>query len=136
MATKQGEGRSKHETTMGEDHFEIVVPMVPTLLPVINSSSDVVPELRMGKDGPGKEVLIMNVVKLTLSQIAYCQVVMVDQEKLTTMTCVVKHVFPGVPENVKMSLSKKYSEFIFRPNTTLMTPIKSTSPVQRIGLPT
>ena len=102
-----------------DDLFKIEVPMVPAKLIRVEELSNVLPALKEANCQPGSRTLITSVVKAARGEVEYAQVMILDPAVPPRITCSVDNLFPNAPVEAKLTLTKRFSEFIFKPNQTV-----------------
>ena len=98
------------------DLFLVEAPMVPENLLRVSSLSEVNLVLEKAKCLPVARTLITNVVTVVRGDVTGVQVMLLDPQLLTRISCAASILFPRAPETIKITLTKRYGEFLFRPN--------------------
>ena len=102
-----------------DDLFLVEVPLEPEKLPRIDALSGINLPLEAANCQPGTRMLIVNIVRASKGDISWTQLMLLDPPDPPRITCSVDVLFPKAPAQVKFTLTKRFSEFFFRPNMTV-----------------
>ena len=81
--------------------------------------SGVLPALKAVNCQPVSRTLITNVVKAARGEVEYAQIMILDPAVPPRITCSLNNLFPKAVEGAKLTLTKRFSEFTFKPNHTV-----------------
>ena len=115
MAGDQSGEKTEVDMDDTEDLFDITVAMDPSGLIRVKSLKDVLLALVGVNCKPGKNPLVLNIVRTAMNKAEYCKILIMDPEVIATITCSAQRIFLGAPDSAKISLSQKYAEFNFEP---------------------
>ena len=107
------------ESVAGEpsvDLFSMEASLEPEKLLRVSSLSEVNLVLEKAKCLPTTRTLITNVVSVVRGDVTGVQIMLLDPQLPPRISCAAAVLFPKAPETVKMTLTKRYGEFGFRPN--------------------
>ena len=98
------------------DFFLVEAPLEPEKLLRVSSLSEVNLVLEKAKCLPAARTLITNVVTVVRGDVTGVQIMLLDPKLPARISCAASILFPKAPETVKITLTKRYGEFLFRPN--------------------
>ena len=110
-----------HDSTHGEvgrDLWQIECPLEPSRMVRASDLSSVIPALEKVKCDPNLRTLVVNAVRITKGEVNYAQVIVLDSKDPPRISCALSNLFPSAPPGSRLTMIKKYSEFVFRPNAT------------------
>ena len=99
------------------DLFQVEAPLETKNLLRVSSLSEVNLELEKAKCLPAPRTLITNIVTVVKGNIMGVQVMLLDPQSPVRISCAASILFPKAPETVKITLTKRCSEFYFQPNS-------------------
>ena len=120
VLTMASESSKCTESVAGEpvvDLFTVEAALDPGKLLRVSSLSEVNLVLEKAKFLPTQRTLVTNVVSVTRGDVTGIQLMLLDPQLPPRISCAAKVLFPKAPESVKMTLTKRYAEFGFRPNS-------------------
>ena len=120
VLTMASESSKCTESVAGEpvvDLFAVEAALDPGKLLRVSSLSEVNLVLEKAKFLPTQRTLVTNVVSVTRGDVTGIQLMLLDPQLPPRISCAAKVLFPKAPESVKMTLTKRYGEFGFRPNS-------------------
>ena len=110
-----------HDSTHGEvarDLWQIECPLEPSRMVRAADLSSVLPALEKVNCEPNLRTLVVNAVRITKGEVNYAQVIVLDAKDPPRISCALPNLFPSAPQGSRLTLTKKFSEFQFRPNAT------------------
>ena len=121
MVRVDEEASKDHNSTHGEaslDFWQIEIPLDPARMVRAADLSSVLPALEKVKCQPGQRTLVVNAVKISKGEVNYAQVIVLDALEPLRISCTLTNLFPSAPLGTRITLIKRYSEFLFKPNAT------------------
>ncbi len=109
-----------HESVMEDpvvDLFQVEVPLEPKNLLKVSSLANVSLELEKAKCLPAPRTLITNIVTSVKGVVRGVQLMLLDPQSPVRVSCSAGVLFPKAPETAKITLTKRCSEFYFKPGT-------------------
>ena len=113
-ASTKGPGSVMEEPTV--DLFKVEAELDPEKLLKVSSLSEVNLVLEREKFLPSTRTLISNVVTVVRGDVTGVQLMLLDPQLPPRISVAASILFPKAPESVRITLTKRYGEFCFRPN--------------------
>ena len=98
------------------DLFKVEAELDPEKLLKVSSLSEVNLVLEREKFLPSTRTLISNVVTVVRGDVTGVQLMLLDPQLPPRISVAASILFPKAPESVRITLTKRYGEFCFRPN--------------------
>ena len=121
MVRMDEEASKEHDSTNGEatlDYWQVEIPLDPSRMVRAADLSSVLAALEKVKCQPGPRTLVVNAVKISKGEVDHAQVIVLDALEPPRISCALTNLFPSAPLGSRVTLLKRYSEFLFKPNAT------------------
>ena len=121
MVRADEEASKEHDSTHGEaalDYWQEEIPLDPSRMVRAADLSSVLAALEKVKCQPGQRTLVVNAVKISRGEVNHAQVIVLDALEPPRISCALSNLFPSAPIGARLTLVKRYSEFLFKPNAT------------------
>ena len=115
------EASKEHDSTHGEvalDYWQEETSLDPSKMVRAADLSSVLSALEKVKCQPGQRTLVVNAVKISRGEVNHAQVIVLDALEPPRISCALSNLFPSAPVGARLTLVKRYSEFVFKPNAT------------------
>ena len=113
-ASTKGPGSVVEEPTV--DLFQVEAELEPEKLLRVSSLSEVNLVLEKAKFLPTTRTLISNIVTVIRGDVTGVQIMLLDPQLPPRISCAASILFPKATESARITLTKRYGEFCFRPN--------------------
>ena len=121
MVRVDEEASREHDSTHGEatlDYWQEEIPLDPSKMVRAADQSSVLAALEKVRCQPGPRTLVVNAVKISKGEVNHAQVIVMDALEPPRISCALSNLFPLAPVGARLTMVKRYSEFLFKPNAT------------------